>query len=90
MVENTELERPNCGGYQILKTLGAGGNAVVKLVVGNGNKRAMKIFQWPTEQKERMLQATRAEYQVVSALDVDDVARYYEFQENAVWQKKNG
>ena len=35
----------NCGGYTILKTLGKGGNSVVKLVEKDQQLYAMKIFK---------------------------------------------
>ena len=37
--------RPSCNGYKILRTLGKGGNGVVKLVEKNGHEFAMKIFE---------------------------------------------
>ena len=44
-----DVTRPSCGGYTVEKTLGMGGNAVVKLVskVDGGERKefAMKIFE---------------------------------------------
>ena len=34
----------NINGYNVIKTLGEGGNAVVKEVEKDGNRYAMKIF----------------------------------------------
>ena len=46
LIENLTLNMPaTCGNYRILRTLGAGGNAVVKLVEKNGEEYAMKIFE---------------------------------------------
>ena len=84
-------ERPHCGGYQILRTLGQGGNAVVKLVEGAGGRRyAMKIFEPHADDKANFVEATRSEVELVQQLDIEDVPKYYEFNEDAVWQKKNG
>ena len=84
-------DRPQCGGYQIVRTLGQGGNAVVKLVEGaGGHQYAMKIFEPHAADKASFVEATRAEVELVQQLDIDDVPKYYEFNEDAVWQKKNG
>ena len=42
MVENTANN--TCGGYTIIRTIGVGGNAPVKLVEKDGQQYAMKIM----------------------------------------------
>ena len=50
------MERPSCGGFKILKTLGKGGNAVVKLAEDkDGNRYAMKIFEPHPDEKAEFI-----------------------------------
>ena len=56
---------PRCGDYRILRTLGKGGNAVVKLVEKGGVEYAMKIFEPHAADKARFVEATLAEVAVV-------------------------
>ena len=53
-----EVERPSCGGYKILQTLGKGGNAVVKLVEKDGQKYAMKIFEPHKSERDALIRET--------------------------------
>ena len=89
--QNSFTKRPNVNGWKVVSTLGSGGNAVVKLVEGaDGKQYAMKIQQPHASERASFVAATRAEVALVQELGIDDVPRYYEFNENAVWQKKNG
>ena len=58
-------DRPSCGGYKILSTLGKGGNAVVKLVEKEGQQYAMKIFEPHPTDKARLVEITQKEVDVV-------------------------
>lgn len=44
MVESSSGGKNTCGPYKIIRTIGEGGTAVVKLVEKDGQKYAMKIF----------------------------------------------
>ena len=91
-VENVPVEKASCGGYTILKTLGRGGNAVVKLVEKDdevdGQCYAMKIFK-----TERMgnaaetIQHLQKEMEIVHSLNLESVPRYYEFKEDYLIKK---
>ena len=82
--------RPSCNGFKILRTLGKGGNGVVKLVEKDGNEYAMKIFEPHPTEKDHFCQETQAELDLVQEHMIDDIPTYYEFVENAIWQKKDG
>ena len=58
-------ERPSCGGYKILSTLGKGGNAVVKLVEKDNQTYAMKIFEPHPKDKAKLVEITQKEVDVV-------------------------
>ena len=45
IVEFFSKGKGEINGYKVIKTLGEGGNAVVKEVEKDGNKYAMKVFQ---------------------------------------------
>ena len=56
MVESTtngKLEISTCGDYNIIRTLGHGGNAVVKLVERDGTRYAMKIMVITGDEQEK-------------------------------------
>ena len=56
---DAQIERPSCGGYRILQTLGKGGNAVVKLVENSeGQQFAMKIFEPHPDDKAEFVAQT--------------------------------
>lgn len=82
--------RPSCNGFKILRTLGKGGNGVVKLVEKDGQEYAMKIFEPHPTEKETFCLETQTELNLVQEHQIDDIPKYYEFVETAVWQKKNG
>ena len=88
--EETIDYRPSCNGFKILRTLGKGGNGVVKLVEKDGHEYAMKIFEPHPTEKESFCRETQAELDLVQNHMIDDVPAYYEFVENATWQKKDG
>ena len=79
-----------CGGYNILRTLGAGGNAVVKEVEKDGNRYAMKIFEPSPAEKQKLLKSIRDETSLVRDLSINGIPKTYELQEDAVWTKSNG
>ena len=79
-----------CGDYEVLRTLGYGGNAVVKLVQKGGVEYAMKIFEPHPTEKEEIIEKTKLEMAVVQNLKIAAIPTYYEFNENAVWTKKDG
>ena len=79
-----------CGDYEITRTLGFGGNAVVKLVEKDGVEYAMKIFEPHPTERDEVIQKTKDEMAVVQNLKIDAIPTYYEFVESATWTKKNG
>ena len=77
-----------CGGYTILKTLGRGGNAVVKLVEKDNQLYAMKIFK-SEKFGQANVQYVEKEMEIVSRLNLKNIPKYYEFRED--WRiKKSG
>lgn len=50
-----------CGDYQVVRTLGFGGNAVVKLVERGGVEYAMKIFEPHPTERDEILEKTKKE-----------------------------
>jgi len=90
MVESNGII-PTCGDYEILGTLGEGGTAVIKLVKdANDNKYAMKIFTPNESDRDRVVNKTKTEFELVKKLTIPQVMKYYEFNEDATWRKKNG
>ena len=84
------IERPSCGGYRILQTLGKGGNAVVKLVEKDGAQYAMKIFEPHEADRAQFIATTQAEFDVVRGVGMSAVAQYFVFETNAIWHKRSG
>lgn len=80
------------GNYTLGRTLGSGFSAKVKLGTDpEGNEFAVKIFRLDNpEFSQRAFQLLKDEVQSVQTLDHKHVVKYYEFNENAVWKKKNG
>lgn len=59
-----------CGDYTITRTLGFGGNAVVKLCEKQGVEYAMKIFEPHPTERDEIIQKTKAEMEVVQNLKI--------------------
>ena len=80
------------GGYTLGRTLGSGFSAKVKLATAqDGSEVAMKIFRLDNpEFNQRAFQLLKDEVSSVQTLDHRHVVKYYEFNENAIWNKKNG
>ena len=64
-VEGVSGDRPSCGGFRIVRTLGKGGHGVVKLVEKNGQEFAMKIFEPHETEKDAFVAETQAELDLV-------------------------
>jgi len=62
-----------CGDYEIKRTLGFGGNAVVKLVEKGGTEYAMKIFEPHPTEREELLKKTKEEMSVVQNLKIEAI-----------------
>ena len=81
--------QPNtCGQYKILRTLGEGGNAVVKLVERDGVQSAMKIFvkeNLKSSDAERMVTKAKSEFDIVKDIKSDLIMQYLDFEESAIW-----
>lgn len=91
MVEHSnENGLSTCGPYKIFKTLGEGGNAVVKLAEREGVKYAIKILPLDVEDIDKVVKKTKEEFEVVSQLSINGVMKYYEFVEEAIWTSKVG
>ena len=80
------------GQYTLGRTLGSGFSAKVKLGTNpSGDQFAVKIFRLDNpEFNQRAFQLLRDEVQSVQTLDHKHVVKYFEFNENAIWNKKNG
>ncbi len=78
--------------YTLGRTLGSGFSAKVKLgQTPDGNEVAVKIFRLDNpEFNKRAFQLLKDEVQSVQTLEHKHVVKYFEFKENAVWNKKNG
>ena len=92
MVESKaqSLSGPSCGPYTIIRTLGVGGNAVVKLAEKDGVKYALKIFLMGGQDQQEVIEKTKEEFDVVKGLNIDGVMKYYDFAENATWTNRKG
>ena len=79
-------------GYRILKTLGKGGESVVKLVSNQqGEQFAMKIFKTDhTEKSKLVIEKASAELEIVQKLNFESLPIYYEFKADAVWTRSSG
>ena len=90
LVPDTPLEKPYCDNYKILRTLGRGGNAVVKLVERRGKQYAMKLFQPHKTEREAFFKETEAEFNIVSSLKLKAIPRYIEWKREATWVNSDG
>jgi len=84
------IQGPHCNGYRIVKTLGEGGSASIKLVEKDGHQYAMKIFQPDEASKLKFIELTQNEFDLVTQLDLDEVTKYYEFKTDVIWYKNDG
>ena len=64
-LQGVSSDRPSCGGFRIVRTLGKGGHGVVKLVEKNGQEFAMKIFEPHETEKDAFVAETQAELDLV-------------------------
>ena len=80
------------GQYTLGRTLGSGFSAKVKEATSSeGQQFAIKIFRLDNpEFNVRAFQLLRDEVKSVNILDHKHVLKYFEFNENAVWNKKDG
>ena len=83
-------ELSTCGPYKIIRTLGEGGNAVVKLAEKDGQQFALKILLLEVSNSETVISKAKEEYQVVQRLKIPGVMRYFEFNERATWTNGKG
>ena len=88
MVENTT--RNTCGGYTIIKTIGVGGNAPVKLVEKDGQQYAMKIMTPGQAGWQSCVDKTRIEFNLLKERDISSIVKYLEFNDNAIWTQSKG
>ena len=87
---SSDIDRPSCGGYKIIQTLGKGGNAVVKQVEKDGVQYAMKIFEPHRDDRDEFIRDTQIELAVVQNLNMNAVSKYFEFVTDGIWCKRNG
>jgi len=80
--------------FKLLKTLGKGGSAKVKLAEGpDGEQYALKIFDLSKEKNKRNKNFTKYIKQEISLsknFDHENIVKYYDFKENSSLQKSNG
>ena len=87
MVENA---MPNCGGYTIIKTIGVGGHAPVKLVEKDNQQYAMKIMTPDKKEWKAVVNKTRTEFNLLKERSIPSIVKYIEFNEDAIWTKSKG
>ena len=83
-------ELSTCGPYKVLRTLGEGGNAVIKLAEMNGEQFALKILLLGDSNSETVIRKAKEEFEIVKALNLPGVMRYHKFEEDAVWTNGKG
>ena len=92
MVEKAETYQQTIGDFKVIKTLGKGGNAIVKLVENAKKEQfALKIFE-PVgkKKKEEIIADMEVELQLVQTLNISSIPKYYEINGDATWTKKDG
>ena len=77
-------------GFNVIKHLGAGGNATVKKVEKDGKYYAMKIFQFHPEEKTDKLKRIQKEIDVVEGLKIEGIPTTYSLVPEATWTKSDG
>ena len=90
MVESTSKYTSMCGDYKIIKTIGVGGSAPVKLVEKDSKQFAMKIFVYDPKGWDDLVKTIKSEFEIVSKLNRTSIVEYIEFNENAIWTKSTG
>ena len=73
-------ELSTCGPYKVLRTLGEGGNAVIKLDEKDGEQFALKIMLLGEHNSEAVLRKTKEEFEIVKGLNLPGVMRYHAFE----------
>lgn len=86
--QNNKLS--TCGPYKVLRTLGEGGNAVIKLAEKDGEQFALKIMLLEDFNSETVLRKAKEEFEIVKALNLHGVMRYHDFEQDAVWTNAKG
>jgi len=89
MIEDRN-KNSTCGPYKLIRTIGQGGNAVVKLSEKDGVQYAIKMMLLTEQDSEFVIRKTKEEFDVVSKLCIKGVMKYYDFIPNAIWTNKNG
>ena len=77
-------------GFNVIKHLGAGGNATVKKVEKDGLFYAMKIFQFHPDQKAEKLKRIQKEIDVVEGLKIEGIPTTYSLVPDTTWTKSDG
>ena len=96
MVEETKeiktVKKSTCAGYNVIRTLGFGGNAVVKLVEKDGIQYAMKMYIKEDIKKNlvKLIEDAKAEFEIVQSLNIESIIKHHEFIEHAIWEKTDG
>ena len=88
---NTPNTPETIGEYKVIKNLGKGVSANVKLVEKNGIRYAMKVFKKKhARYMESFLARYRSEFELVSQLNIESAIEYYEFLEEVEWRGRDG
>ena len=86
-MHNTEID-----GFRLIKTLGSGYSAKVKLAVDSeGNQYALKIFDLSNPDiSQEYMKLLKQEVEATKKLDHKHIVKYLKFEESTIWRKKNG
>lgn len=78
--------------FKLLKTLGKGGSATVKLATGPDHEEyALKIFDLRKEKKNKnFTKYIKQEISLSKNFDHEHIVKYYDFKEESVLQRSNG
>ena len=78
--------------FKLLKTLGKGGSATVKLAEGpDGEEYAVKIFDLRKEKKNpNFTKYIKQEISLSTNFDHENIVKYYDFKEKSTLQRSNG
>ena len=77
--------------FKLLKTLGKGGSATVKLAEGpDGEEYAVKIFDLRKEKKNpNFTKYIKQEISLSTNFDHENIVKYYDFKEKSTLQRSN-